>query len=373
MDIGTVIREKRKALGLTQEQVAKRLGVTAPAVNKWERSGTYPDIMILPALARLLETDVNTLLGFREELTDQEIAVFCNEVAQIMERDGAEAGFAAAEKKIQEYPNCGKLIHMMASMAQGIMMMSGSYRKYVDCQKKIRSWHEMMLECGDEQVRNAAAYMLASEYITEKEYEKAQEMIDILPERGADKNIMRMRLYMEQDKTEEAAVILERGLVNNLNELLSVFLLSLIDIAVREGDMERAQKIARAGEETARLYDQWGYSPILPYLELSLKKKDAKGSITYIRQMFEMMTEPQHMSESPFFCHIYNQNEPGKNIDEALGVYSKRVLPGLVEELKTGEEYAFLRENEEFQKLLREYEKKDLQSEKQAEQYRTEA
>lgn len=37
MSIGLVIQEKRRALGLTQEQVAARLGVSAPAVNKWEK------------------------------------------------------------------------------------------------------------------------------------------------------------------------------------------------------------------------------------------------------------------------------------------------------------------------------------------------
>lgn len=40
MTIGEVIREKRKELELTQEQVAHRLGVSAPAVNKWERGGS---------------------------------------------------------------------------------------------------------------------------------------------------------------------------------------------------------------------------------------------------------------------------------------------------------------------------------------------
>lgn len=50
MTIGEVIREKRKELELTQEQVAQRLGISAPAVNKWERGSTYPDITILPAL-----------------------------------------------------------------------------------------------------------------------------------------------------------------------------------------------------------------------------------------------------------------------------------------------------------------------------------
>ena len=41
MPISDVIREKRKAIGLTQEQVAERLGVTAPAVNKWERGVSH--------------------------------------------------------------------------------------------------------------------------------------------------------------------------------------------------------------------------------------------------------------------------------------------------------------------------------------------
>ncbi len=54
MSMDQIICEKRKALGLTQEQVANYLGVTTPAVNKWEKGTTCPDIALLPALARLL-------------------------------------------------------------------------------------------------------------------------------------------------------------------------------------------------------------------------------------------------------------------------------------------------------------------------------
>lgn len=40
MNLHEVIREKRKNLNLTQEQVARYLGVSAPAVNKWEKGGS---------------------------------------------------------------------------------------------------------------------------------------------------------------------------------------------------------------------------------------------------------------------------------------------------------------------------------------------
>lgn len=40
MQMKDVIRKKRRERGLTQEQVAERLGVSAPAVNKWESGGS---------------------------------------------------------------------------------------------------------------------------------------------------------------------------------------------------------------------------------------------------------------------------------------------------------------------------------------------
>ena len=285
MPVGEVIRRKRKEQGLTQEQVAQRLGVSAPAVNKWERGSSYPDIAILPALARLLNTDVNTLLCFQEELSDNEIAEICNDIAAIMDEQGLETAFDAAEQKVREYPNCGKLIHMMASMVQGLLMMSGGWstdrEKY---EEKIYSWYERVTECsGDEQVKNAAAYMLASEYIKKKEYEKARKMIDSLPKQQADKRILNARLLLAQEKHDEAAVLLERKLTDVLNDL-SIVLSMLMNIAFEEGDMKRAEKIASAGEQTALLYDQWGYSPLLLPMDLALKEKDVEKSIGYIRE-----------------------------------------------------------------------------------------
>lgn len=82
MEMKDVIREKRRAMGFTQEQMADYLGVSAPAVNKWESGTTCPDMAILPALARLLGTDPNTLLCFHENLSKEEIAAYGNEVAK---------------------------------------------------------------------------------------------------------------------------------------------------------------------------------------------------------------------------------------------------------------------------------------------------
>ena len=52
MKIGGSIASLRKARGLTQEQLAQQLGVSAPAVSKWETDSSYPDITLLCPLAR---------------------------------------------------------------------------------------------------------------------------------------------------------------------------------------------------------------------------------------------------------------------------------------------------------------------------------
>ncbi len=63
-----LILELRKARGLTQKDLADRLGVTDKAVSKWERSVSSPDISLLIPLAEALGVSVGELLkGEREE------------------------------------------------------------------------------------------------------------------------------------------------------------------------------------------------------------------------------------------------------------------------------------------------------------------
>lgn len=57
----------RKAKRLTQSELGERLGVSFQAVSKWERGETLPDTLLLPDLARVLETSVDYILSGGEK------------------------------------------------------------------------------------------------------------------------------------------------------------------------------------------------------------------------------------------------------------------------------------------------------------------
>ena len=56
------IQKLRKQKGITQEQLAVHLGVSAQAVSKWE-NGSYPDGDLLPVIADFFGVSIDSLYG----------------------------------------------------------------------------------------------------------------------------------------------------------------------------------------------------------------------------------------------------------------------------------------------------------------------
>ena len=78
--LGTIIAELRKQRGMTQLELAEKMGVTDKAVSKWERDLSCPDINSIPNLAEILGVSVEELMQVKKEA---EAPV--SKVAQIME------------------------------------------------------------------------------------------------------------------------------------------------------------------------------------------------------------------------------------------------------------------------------------------------
>ena len=71
--IGKFICELRKSEGLTQKDLANKLGVTDKAVSKWERGLSCPDIELLIPLAKILNVSTDEILMGKKNISSSQI------------------------------------------------------------------------------------------------------------------------------------------------------------------------------------------------------------------------------------------------------------------------------------------------------------
>lgn len=68
-NFNATLKALRKSKGITQEQLAEAVGVSAQAVSKWEMN-SFPDPSLLPAIADYLEVTIDELFGRKKEEPD---------------------------------------------------------------------------------------------------------------------------------------------------------------------------------------------------------------------------------------------------------------------------------------------------------------
>ena len=70
--MGMMIASKRKELGMTQLDLAEKMGVTDKAVSKWERDLSCPDVNSIPKLAEIFGMSVDELMQIKKETVSAE-------------------------------------------------------------------------------------------------------------------------------------------------------------------------------------------------------------------------------------------------------------------------------------------------------------
>ncbi|HKM43339.1 MAG TPA: helix-turn-helix transcriptional regulator [Limnochordia bacterium] len=71
--IASAVLEGRKRKNITQEDLARYMGVSKASVSKWETGQSYPDITFLPQLATFFDISIDDLMGYAPQMTKEEI------------------------------------------------------------------------------------------------------------------------------------------------------------------------------------------------------------------------------------------------------------------------------------------------------------
>ncbi|MGM9946138.1 MAG: helix-turn-helix domain-containing protein [Lysinibacillus sp.] len=111
-----VFTNRRKQLGVTQEQIADYVGVSRAAVSKWEKGLSYPDITLLPKLATYFNVSIDELLGYEPQLTKERIAKLYANLAKQFSEKAFEEVEQEIEQLVAEYYACFPFVLKMAQL-----------------------------------------------------------------------------------------------------------------------------------------------------------------------------------------------------------------------------------------------------------------
>lgn len=338
MKINEMIKEKRMALGLTQEQTARYLGVSAPAVNKWEKGTSFPDITLLPPLARLLKTDLNTLLSFHEELTREEIGAFLNTLSEEAAVQGFEKIYMLAMEKIGEYPNCYLLLLNTALTLSGLLMIHAP-EKAAEYEEAIEELYVRALGTDDSAIKNQACACLISAYTGRKEYERAEKLLNELPEEQLfNKQQFEINLHIAKGELSEAAKQTERKLLKLGTGDIYWCLITLVEIAVKEERWEDAERFAEIFGKASELLELPEYNLYIVQFQVAAAKKDKEAGKVLLDKLLHALDRTWDMTSGTLYKHLANeQKRDGENGMERL----KQMILNSIE---ADEAYEFLRE-----------------------------
>lgn len=314
MTIGETIRTYRKEKGLTQERMAERLGVTAPAVNKWEKNVALPDVTMLAPIARLLGISTDTLLSFRQEPAIEEIDALAEQIDEKLKDQPFGQVFTWVREQLRLYPGSAALrLRLAQFLSARLAFLDLPDQDIYDDEMAGRL--STALESGDDQLTREAAHWLYAFALRRKNYTGAEEYLAYLPESDPQRKRMQADIFARTGREDEAYKALEELLYAERSTLESVFA-SLYLLAMEQGDHPKARYYDSKRRDLARMFEMGAYHECTG-LELAIAEQDLPTALSLIEIMLRDTESIFGFTRSPLFAHMdFRDREEIRLVDE---------------------------------------------------------
>ncbi|EGT5043984.1 XRE family transcriptional regulator [Clostridioides difficile] len=229
--IGKVIQRLRKERNLTQEQLAKFIGVSTPAVSKWESGNSYPDIELLPLLADFFNVSIDKLLNYKIDLSEEEVMKIYKELESDFAR--IEIDLSTEEPKeefrqdlesvkklsnmyIEKYPKSYLLKLRICSLYQMYSYKFGKSELNDRVKETTNILEDIVRNTDDIQIKETALIILSNAYCMLEDYEKAELYLNMIHKSIGDTSVNLAMIYLKQNRLEEAEILLQNKLFSNV-------------------------------------------------------------------------------------------------------------------------------------------------------------
>jgi len=171
LSIGQTILQLRKKCKMTQDQLAKNIGVTAQAVSKWETDVSYPDISILPIMAKFFGVSVDYILGYNIQEKNMDINEYLKEIEQLNFNHNYNEALRLVEE-IQTFPINYDVEYQRGKAKQGLAQTKNSDKDLYTYQA-ISVFEMIIQNCIESKIIDQSKLALAGIFNDIGEHDKA--------------------------------------------------------------------------------------------------------------------------------------------------------------------------------------------------------
>ena len=214
------IRAYRKQLGLTQEQLAEVLGVSAGAVYKWESKSSLPELKLIMEMADFFDVSVDMLLGY--QMKDNRLGATVHRLWEASNNRDYEM-LSEAEKAIRKYPHSFEVVFTAAHVYYTFGAETKKepwLRRAIELLQKSKL---LVSQCTDPRVNESTiGGMMAEMHEMLGETDKALELLKANNAGAIFNDLIGIELLSHGGDQEEANDYLEDGLLRTISSLIQV-------------------------------------------------------------------------------------------------------------------------------------------------------
>lgn len=257
---------------------------------------------MLAPLARVLGITTDTLLSYREELTDQEIENIQQELVEKAMHTDYPSLFSWGTCILKEYPNSEKLAAKLLPLLDSYRMILGaleeeSYEDYILVS------YQRLLKSKDPDLVHTAAHFLFCGYLRREDYVKAEEALQYLPSQDTNSKMMQALLYRKKGETQKAYELYEKLVWEGYHTIAGAFS-GIYALAETQKDLEREKLILEKQEKLAKLLDMGRYQEIYLQLGLALEEKNTEEVIRIFTEMIQSLKGIPEFQKSSLYAHM---------------------------------------------------------------------
>lgn len=274
--IAQMIQTKRKERRLTQDDIAEYIGVSKASVSKWETGQSYPDITFLPALAAFFNISIDELMGYRPQMSREEIRDLYRRLAENFASKPFDEVYGECRKIIRKYYSCFPLLLQIGSLLVNHSMFACSANQTQEVLEEARALAiRVRTESDDSELIKQAENVEAVCLLSLGRPEEVLAELDMSDMLVMPREILLATAYQMVGRGKDAKAVCQVGIYQYM--LVLVNLLSTYQALCAD---ERSV-FEETGRRVAALEDAFGLRELHPAILLSYYLSAAQGYMTF--------------------------------------------------------------------------------------------